>query len=333
MGSLIKHRRLYVQAMALTLSLLLISMSAKANIAPALSRRETALLSADRLLPTTPLPVTPDLLTPVPAQTGIQDKNVSVFGQNIHYLEAGTGPTVILLHGLGGNVTNWALTIPALATKYHVVVPDQIGFGKSDKPLIGYRIGTYIDFLDKLCSELKIDKATVVGNSLGGWIAAGFALKYPQRVERLVLVDAAGFALPQGFDASALTGLNPVTRDQMRAIISLMVFNKELFLNDYFVDQALAGRLGAGDGYTIDRISASLARGDDVLDGRLGGIKMPTLIIWGRNDGLLTLAEYGERFKREIPGAQMVIFEKCGHAPMLEKASEFNAALLKFLAE
>ena len=75
------------------------------------------------------------------------DKQTEVFGQKIHYLEAGSGPTVILLHGLGGDVTNWALTLPTLAKDYHVFAIDQIGFGKSDKPLMNYRIGTMVDFV------------------------------------------------------------------------------------------------------------------------------------------------------------------------------------------
>src|SRR5712692_8829536 len=74
-------------------------------------------------------------------------KQIEVFGQKIHYLEAGAGANVILLHGLGGDSSNWAPTTPALASKYHVWVPDQIGFGASDKPLIPYRVGTLVDFL------------------------------------------------------------------------------------------------------------------------------------------------------------------------------------------
>src|SRR5437899_2435301 len=117
-----------------------------------------------------------------------QDKTVTVFGANIHYVEAGdpAKPNVILLHGMGGNSANWALNIPALAANYHVIAPDQIGFGKSDKPMIKYRVGTYVDFLDKFMSETKIEKASLVGNSLGGWIAGLMAIKYPNRVEKIV---------------------------------------------------------------------------------------------------------------------------------------------------
>jgi pimeloyl-ACP methyl ester carboxylesterase len=263
-----------------------------------------------------------------PAQA---DREVVVFGQKIHYVEAGSGPVLVLLHGLGGNTANWAFNVPALAQKFRIVVPDQIGFGRSDKPFINYRIATYVDFLDKFLSELKIERASLVGNSMGGWVAASYAIKYPARVERVVLADAAGFAPPKEFNLSELSGLNPSTRDEMRRLATLVFYNKALFTSDAAVDVMLAARMSAGDGYTIERLVESIYRGEDMLDGRLSALKQPTLILWGREDGLTPFAREGERFKQGIPHAQLVIFEQCGHVPQVEKAAEFNAAVLKFL--
>ena len=103
------------------------------------------------------------------------EKVVEILGQHIHYYEAGEGDTIILLHGLGASADIWAANIPALSPHYHVVVPDQLGFGNSDKPPIEYKIQTWVEFLDLFMQALNIPKATVVGNSLGGWIAADFA--------------------------------------------------------------------------------------------------------------------------------------------------------------
>src|SRR5207247_2437827 len=134
---------------------------------------------------------------------GADDKFVTVFGAKIHYVEAGSGPVVILLHGLGGDASNWAQTIGPLAEKYRVIAPDQIGFGRSDKPFLSYRVGTLVDFLEGFYKEIKIERASLVGNSLGGWTAAAFTLAHPEKVDRLVLVDSAGFALPKvGSDVS-----------------------------------------------------------------------------------------------------------------------------------
>jgi len=259
----------------------------------------------------------------------IADKEITVFGSRIHYVEAGTGPTVILLHGLGGNTQVWALNIGPLAEKYRVIALDQLGFGKSDKPLINYRVRTYVDFLDEFCKQLKIEKATLVGNSMGGWIAATYALAFPAKVDRLVLVGAAGYAPPPEFDRRTLYDLNPSTREGMK-LMAQKVFYSKAFSCDPIIDQILAQRINAGDGYTINSIIDSILRSNDFLDNRVQAIKNPTLLIWGRQDGLTPLG-IGERFKREIPGSSLVVLDQCGHVPNVEKPAEFNAAVLKFL--
>jgi 2-hydroxy-6-oxonona-2,4-dienedioate hydrolase len=258
-------------------------------------------------------------------------KEITVFGQKIHYVEAGSGPTVILLHGLGGSTQAWQFNITALAEKYHVVVPDQIGFGKSDKPLVNYRIRTYVDFLDQFCKQLGIERASLVGNSMGGWIAAAFTAAFPDRVDRLVLVDAAGYAPPKDLDTRTFYGLNPTTREGMKVLVA-KVFYSKAFQTDAAIEQAIAARLAAGDGYTINSITESIIRGEDYLDDTVKTIKRPTLIIWGRQDGLVPLAE-GEHFNKDVAGSKLIVFDQCGHVPNFEKAGEFNAAVLKFLSE
>src|SRR5215207_6648225 len=126
-------------------------------------------------------------LTALASQTNSQvAKEIVVFGQKIHYLEAGSGPNLILLHGLGGSSQAWQFNIGPLAKKFHVFVPDQIGFGKSDKPLVNYRIRTYVDFLDQFCKQLKIERTSLVGSSMGGWVAVLYTASFPDRVDKLV---------------------------------------------------------------------------------------------------------------------------------------------------
>src|SRR5438046_5667085 len=120
------------------------------------------------------------------------DKFVTVYGAKIHYVEAGTGAPLILIHGLADDVGIWDSIIPALSTKFRVIALDQIGFGRSDKPLLNYRVSTFVAFLDGFLTELKIDRASLGGSSLGGWVAAAYARAHPERVERLGLADAAG---------------------------------------------------------------------------------------------------------------------------------------------
>lgn len=256
-------------------------------------------------------------------------KEVLVFGQKIHYVEAGSGPTVILLHGLGGSTQTWQFNTGPLAEKFHVVVPDQIGFGKSDKPLVNYRIRTYVDFLDQFCKQLKIERATLVGNSMGGWIAAAFTAAFPDRVDKLVLVDAAGYTPPKDLDTRVFFALNPTTREAMKVLTAKVFYNKA-FQTDAAIDTAIAARLAAGDGFTIKSITESIIRGEDFLDDTVKTIKRPTLIVWGREDGLTPLAD-GERFQKDIVGSKLVVIDQCAHVPNLEKPGEFNAAVIKFL--
>jgi len=262
-------------------------------------------------------------------------KEVEIYGQKIYYQEAGAGPDVILLHGLGGDSTNWAATVPALAAKFHLFVPDQIGFGRSDKPLIDYRVATLVDFLDAFYKKVGLTRATLVGNSLGGWVAMDFALAHPDKVNRLVLVDSAGYS-PKRTGGPPLTrellqGLNPSTIAGEKQLMSVVFYNK-MFSSDQFAEQALTAHLRKNDSYTIDRFIDSILRGEDVVDGRLGAIKAPTLVVWGREDALVPLPN-GKALAEDIPGAQSVILDSCGHVPQAECAAPFNAALLKYLGE
>jgi pimeloyl-ACP methyl ester carboxylesterase len=265
----------------------------------------------------------------------VQEKFVTVFGAKIRYTEAGdpAKPTVILLHGLGGSGdTSWMFTAPALAANYYVITPDQIGFGKSDKPFLNYRVATYVDFLDKFMSELKIEKATLVGNSMGGWVSVLFAEKRPAKVEKLVLVDSAGYAPPKGFDYGQLQRLNPSTRDGVRAMVKQLFFNSALFSTDAAIDQFMAARVAANDGYTIQTLIRNIETGDDYFDTQVRAVKHPTLIVWGKQDGLAPVSD-GERLSRDIAGSELAVFDQAGHFPQMEKAADFNKRVSEFLAK
>lgn len=241
---------------------------------------------------------------------------------------------VILLHGLGGDASNWAYTTPALASKFHVYVPDQIGFGASDKPQIDYRVGTLVDFLDGFCKKLGIAKATVVGNSLGGWTAVNFTLAHPDKVDKLVLVDSAGYSLEHGGGTKppreVMQALNPSTVAQSKMVMGIIFANKSM-ATDQAAEAFFAQHLRKGDGYTIDRFIDSILRNEDVVDGKLGAVKTPTLVVWGKQDALVPLAA-GQWFSQDIAGSELVTLDGCGHVPQIECAAKFNAVLAKFLS-
>lgn len=275
------------------------------------------------------------IVTGVRAQAP-QEKFVTVFGAKIRYTESGdtSKPKLILLHGMGSSGdTSWMFTTPALAANYHVITPDQVGFGKSDKPFLNYRVATYVDFLDKFMSELKIEKASLMGNSMGGWVSVLFAAKYPAKVEKLVLVDAGGYAPPKGFDyASLQLNINPSTRDGVREMVKRLFYNTALFSSDAAIDNFIAARTAANDGHTIQSLIRNAEVANDYFDTQVKTIKQPTLIVWGKQDGITPLTD-AERLNRDIPGSELAIFDQAGHFPQMEKAADFNKRVLEFLAK
>src|SRR5579859_6859564 len=134
------------------------------------------------------------LATAVVAQTpATMEKDATVLGFKLHYREAGRGAPVVLLHGLGGDGSRWAPNIGALAADFRVIALDEIGFGQSDKPLADYHVGMISEFLADFLKAIGVPQASLVGNSMGGFVAAYTAVHYPNLVDRLVLVDGAGY--------------------------------------------------------------------------------------------------------------------------------------------
>src|ERR1700722_10856920 len=254
-----------------------------------------------------------------------QEKTAVVLGQNIRYFEAGQGPAVILLHGMGGVKESWMGNLGALAAGYHVYAIDQIGFGHSDKPLLDYKIATFVDFLYAFMPTQNIGKVTLVGNSFGGWIALDFAMQQPGIMEKLVLVDSAGLAWQR-----PLAELNPSSLAATRTLIESVFYNKKM-ISDNDVLQVFTDRMRNNDGYTIQRTVAGFAT-PQFEDAKLASIHVPTLVMWGRQDELIPLAS-GEKFHDGIAGARLLVFDHCGHVPQIEKSEEFNQALLEFLGK
>jgi pimeloyl-ACP methyl ester carboxylesterase len=266
---------------------------------------------------------------PAFAQGQPPDKTIMVFGQSIHYFDIGAGPVVVLLHGLGSRKEDWLPVFESMAQRFRLLVPDQIGFGRSDKPLVDYGIQTYVDFLNEFLRQLKVEKASLVGESLGGWIAGLYAVEisggaHMIPVEKLVLVDAAGLKQDK-----LVVELNPSSLAAMRGLMEA-VFYDTSWLNEDALRKIFTDKLATKDGYTVRSILSNPALIAEGLDDRLASIKVPTLVTWGKQDKLLPIGA-GERYAAGIAGAKLVSFEKCGHVPPIEKTEEFVTAVVAFL--
>jgi pimeloyl-ACP methyl ester carboxylesterase len=260
-------------------------------------------------------------------------KDVTVLGFKLHYLEAGRGAPVVLLHGLGGDGSRWGPNIEPLAKDFHVFALDQIGFGESDKPLANYHTGMLAEFLVGFLKAAGIPKASLVGNSMGAGVALYTAVHYPDVVDRIVLADgggyrsAAGAPPPPTAEAVRRRQLqNSVTRDETREFFRILFHDKSL-VTDKMVDEQLTLRLRAA--FTITKMQEAGERGS-LSEQEVRGVKAPTLVVWGKYDELANPAG-ADRLEKTIPGARKVIIDNCGHMPQLERADEFNRLVRDFL--
>jgi pimeloyl-ACP methyl ester carboxylesterase len=265
---------------------------------------------------------------PLPEQPLPPPQTVLVRGRKIVYYEAGKGSVVILLHGLGADSHHWAANIEPLSQNFHVIALDQIGYGKSDKPVMRYTVGNFADYLHGFLEAVKIPKASLVGNSLGGWVALDFTIRHPETVEKLVLVDAAGLH-PTSPLRRPKGGWTNVTPFNTHWFFDLMDANKQWATTD-LGPHAFERHVKNGDSYTVASSVAEMITGREFEDKKLDKVHTPTLIIWGRDDMLIPLA-MGEHFNKGIAGSQMIVIDGTGHIPMVGKPAEFNQAVQKFL--
>lgn len=261
----------------------------------------------------------------------------TLFGERIRYYDVGAGPTVVLLHGLGSSAWgDWGHCIGPLAVHHRVLALDQLGWGGSDKPFIDYSIQTWVDFLGEFLRQRQVGHFTLVGESLGGWIAAQYAIQAlsgqpapagPSFVlpkpDRLVLCDAAGHRagaeqlLEGGGDSYTIAGAKSLLAK---------VFHSPAYATDAAVRADLAWAMSKGDSWTVHSFSSNRHIVAEAVDGKLSAITVPTLIIWGAYDELVPLAE-GRDYAAKIPGARLVIIPDAAHAACIEKPESFLAAL------
>lgn len=257
-------------------------------------------------------------------------KTAEVFGQKIRYYEAGQGPAVILLHGTASSAEVWVSNIGPLVKNFHVYALDQIGFGHSDKPLMDYKIATFVDFLREFMQVVNIPKATLIGHSTGAWIAAQFTIDHPEMVERLVLADATGIP-PANTSPSGEQQRKPdfsfASLAATHNLLESAYYNKKL-VSDELVRRVFQMHIQINDIYTTQRLVSS--RAAEYLGEKLSSIHAPTLLIWGRQDELVPLTA-GEQYHKAISQSQMVVIDECGHLSPREKPQEFNKAVLVFL--
>ena len=267
---------------------------------------------------------------------------VTVNGIRTHYVAAGKGDPLLLLHGMGASLMAWALNIEPLSHKFSVYAIDIPGHGDSDKPDLDYLLPTAVDFVREFMNVLGIERASLAGNSMGGMIALRTAVDFPELVDRLVLVDAAGLGREVAWFIRAmslpLVGElieNPSPRNT-RALLKRIFYNPDL-LQESLIRELLRTRILPGSKRAVLRI----IRGSIGLRGlhskwmmadELGQLNSPVLLVWGAQDRILPVSHATDAAQR-APQVSLSIYEECGHWPQMEKGQEFNRLALEFLTE
>jgi pimeloyl-ACP methyl ester carboxylesterase len=272
-------------------------------------------------------------------------KRMVIDGTPVNYVDVGSGDEepVILVHGLGGQWQNWLENIPRLALDRRVVAVDLPGFGLTPEPDDEkISIPGYGRCVNALCDKLGLGRINLVGNSMGGFVAAEVAIQFPERVGRLVLVSAAGISSAETLQAPILTfgrvataiATNTVARHRRLASrpvtrhlsLALVARHPRLLKPDFAYEGFFKG---AGKPGFDNALRASLEY--DFRD-RLPDVKVPTLIVWGEKDSIIPVRDADE-FERLIDDSRKLVMKDTGHIPMAERPVTFNDVLVEFLAE
>jgi pimeloyl-ACP methyl ester carboxylesterase len=273
-------------------------------------------------------------------------RDVAVGRHRVSTLTMGSGPDVLLLHGLGGTRATLLETAATLSTRYTVHAPDLPGFGSSSKPAVGgYNAAWFADIMLGLLDALEIDHAQVVGNSMGGRIAIEMALARPERVGALGLLCPAVAWIRRGFHPIVRLlrpelGLLPhnLHRGMVASQFSSLFFNRDLLdpaVGDLMVDEFRRIYHSAGARYAFlasaRNIYLEAPLGRRGFYPRLAELQTPALFIWGDHDGLIPAA-FNRQVRKWLPTAEQVILSDCGHVPQVERPQETNELLMDFFA-
>jgi len=236
--------------------------------------------------------------------------------------DVGHGPTIILLHGLFGNLSNWGHVAFEFTSTHRVIIPRLPLYSK---PVSAERLNDLVEYLEQFISAHQLDKVTLIGNSLGGHVAILYAFNNPERVEKLVLTGSSGLY------ENSFGGTFPRVKDYgyIREKVVSTFYNREV-ASKALVDEVYATVQNKSKTLSIIRLARAAQKNN--VEHLLGEINVSTLLIWGRQD-TITPPEVALDFHNSLPLSQIVFLDHCGHVPMMEQPKLFNEHVRKFLVD
>lgn len=260
--------------------------------------------------------------------TNSESKFVVVDGTRVHYRDEGNGEPLILLHGIFASLHTWDGWAERLKTKYRVIRLDLPPFGLTGPPSFAFKKEEYLKFINGFTDALGIKKYHLAGNSLGGYFAWNIALSYPDKVDRLILVDAAAYPQEPPFPIKAFTMPlfgNVPTRITPRFIVGYNVrstYGEPDLVKDETIERYHELTLREGNRDAIKDLFEYVQEMKNNMPLEISEIRQPTLIMWGGRDVWIPTEEMVRNWRRDLPSAEFIIYEKAGHIPMEEMPDE-----------
>jgi pimeloyl-ACP methyl ester carboxylesterase len=274
----------------------------------------------------------------------LSPQTVQINGHTIFYTVKGEGKPLLLLHGYGAGIWVWEKQIEALSQSYRVYALDLIGHGYSDRPKISYTPETYIRFLRDFMDGVGIQKATLIGNSMGGGMAWAMAIRHPERVDRLVLINCVPPDVLQQIKNESFRTLVAIkdipilpylviaarSKNSIRWILLECVWDIKLITPEVLNRQYQISKIKG----TTRVLYSTFKHAEEALElkDQLAQVYQPTLFVWGEKDFIFP-PQVGETLHQAITGSKFLRIEKSGHIPMWETPDQVNQAILSFLSE
>lgn len=256
---------------------------------------------------------------------GFHSEYVRVGPYRVHYFVGGKGTPLLLIHGMGARSEDWTPEMPNYAKNgFRVYAIDLLGCGRSDRPDIAYTIGEQVDLIQGFLTAVHVEKADVMGWSMGGWVALDFALQHPQRVNRLVAMDSAGLKFKTDLSPDIL---EPNGVSQLKRLEAVLMAHQ--YYIPGFVQRDLL-RTMESNRTVVHRTLQSLLSEEGDFAGRLGRLQMPLLLVWGQQDELLP-PSVGEQMHDAIPQSVLELYAGCGHMGPATCADRMAPRVIDFL--
>lgn len=277
-----------------------------------------------------------------PHYLSIPSKKINLSGVNVHFVEAGKGPPLLFLHGLGGAWRDWSANLPAFAATHQVMALDFPGSGESDKPEVQYSIEWLTEVVERFLQERKIEGVTLVGHSMGGLVALNLAARPNSRVKMLIVTDAVGIGDKAEFLGYAMSkkimgadtrwgSLEGFLKNEFRAMAdSFIKDQKPKTAREFF--ESIPKNPFTGNSFLpmTPNVQMTASILDFDIRPKLASILQPTLILWGAKDPVASPQD-ASFLQKEIRSSSLILFPDSGHSPMMDQPSLFNRELGKFV--